>query len=141
MGLTLASTSSGEELLDELKSSLGGALTLARGAIRVWWPGLTPSSDPGAHPEIRLVGDQGADLDEFRLQFDLSRPWVRAEILKLDYLRRMAEQALTENAEHLRDLKGTERGRSNPSPSVSRGVRWLFELRGVLGFVGSVRIG
>lgn len=69
-------------LLSQLNEQIGQRLGLCDAAVRVWWPGLFPHSDPFDHPLV-LAGcpdDQPDAIAELALQFDLSRPRVRREI-------------------------------------------------------------
>ncbi|HEV3048095.1 MAG TPA: hypothetical protein VGY13_12135 [Solirubrobacteraceae bacterium] len=86
----------GEFPLQRLDEELGGRLTLCADAARIWWPGLTRSSDPGDHPLVMALDGESATatLGEFARQFDLSRPHVRREIRVLEDLLALAEHNL-----------------------------------------------
>jgi hypothetical protein len=81
-------------LLSRLQTTLGRSLTLPSDAIRVWWPGLSLRSDPTDHPLIlEMAGEDYESLMvEFERQFELSRPYVRAEIRQIEELRALAER-------------------------------------------------
>ena len=73
---------SGEFLLGRLEGALGPRLALRQESARVWWPGLTTSSDPGDHP-LLLAMDSGSSeefLEQFARAFYLTRPLVKAEM-------------------------------------------------------------
>jgi hypothetical protein len=83
-------------LLHELRATLGAALALDRGAARVWWPGAGPRCDPADHPLVlALEGEPSAmTLEELALQFDLTRPRVRAQISLIEDARAFVEHEL-----------------------------------------------
>ena len=63
----------GEYILRGLEVSLGHQLGVLPGAARLWWPGLSPRSDPGDHPLVLPLADE-SELDmlaEFARLFDL----------------------------------------------------------------------
>jgi len=101
-------------LLGRLADALGGALALTAGAARIWWPGLSTASDPLDHPLVVQMESERADslLEEFALQFDLSRPRVRVAIKALDDVRALIEQQLqrtnlqlVQSRQQLRDVQ------------------------------------
>jgi hypothetical protein len=96
-----------DHLLRPLQRMLGRRLALAAGGARIWWPGLSVGSDPGAHPLVLyLAGEPERDmLDEFTRQFHLSHPVVRREIKLLDELRALAERELAQAREQNRSMK------------------------------------
>jgi hypothetical protein len=84
-----------EDMLAELEDTLGRRLALRPGAARIWWPGLTPRSDPADHPLVLPLegGESEADvLAEFMCQFKLSEPHVRREIKSIEEMRALAER-------------------------------------------------
>jgi hypothetical protein len=101
-----------DSLLGQLTKALSRGLTLTEGAARIWWPGLTRTSDPFDHPLVSQVESEqaGSLFEEFARQFDLSRPRVREEIKSLDGVRGLLEleleriqDALARSDERLRD--------------------------------------
>ncbi len=101
-----------EELLESLREGLARKLALSPESTRIWWPGLSPRSDPGDHPLVlALDGERRADvISEIARQFDLSRPHVRRELRLIEDARALAEHRLSEivaqdqrTAERLRD--------------------------------------
>lgn len=74
-------------VLDGLVDVLGADLALAGGGVRVWWPGLTVSSESREHPLV-LSGV----FEEFALRFDLSRPRVLATVRMLEEMHSLAER-------------------------------------------------
>ncbi len=97
----------GEFLLRRLGGVLGGKLALPRGAVRVWWPGLSVRSDPADHPLVlALEGEDGRELlGEFARQFDLSRPHVRREIKLIEDARALSENELAQARERIRSTE------------------------------------
>jgi hypothetical protein len=95
-----------EYLLRRLQGLLG-PLALSRGSARVWWPGLSVSSDAGEHPLVlELDGEPHRRLlGEFAREFDLSRPLVRREIKLIEATRRLAEHELAQAGEQNREMK------------------------------------
>jgi hypothetical protein len=85
-----------DELLHELRATLGAALALDRGAARVWWPGAGLRCDPADHPLVLALEDEprATTLEEFALQFDLSRPRVREQIRLIEDARAFVEHEL-----------------------------------------------
>lgn len=96
----------GEHLLRRLRSVLGEALTVTRGAARIWWPALTTRSDPADHPLVLVAeGERTLDtLAEFTRQFHLSHPQVRAEIRQIEGARTIAEIELARAQEQSREI-------------------------------------
>jgi hypothetical protein len=95
-----------EYLLRRLHGMLGPRLALPAGGARVWWPGLAPSSDPAAHPLV-LALDSESETDmlaEFARRFDVSRPYVGAEIRLIEDARALAERELSQALEQNRGL-------------------------------------
>jgi hypothetical protein len=90
-----------DELLHELRATLGPALALDRGAARVWWPGAGLRCDPADHPLVlALEGEPSAvTLEELALQFDLTRPRVRAQIRLIEDARAFVEHELADARE------------------------------------------
>ncbi len=95
-----------DDLLHELRETLGPALALDRGAVRVWWPGAGPRCDPADHPLVlALEGEPSAvTLEELALQFDLTRPRVRAHIRLIEDARAFAEHELADSREQSRRI-------------------------------------
>ena len=89
-----------QDVLQGLEDTLGRRLALAPGAARIWWPGLTPRSDPADHPLVLPLeggGESEADvLAEFMCQFKLSEPHVRREIKSIEEMRVLAERRAEE---------------------------------------------
>lgn len=87
-----------DELLHGLKTEIGAKLALSRGAARIWWPAVTPRSDPGDHPLVLPLESESPEhtLAEFARQFRLSRPDVRREFQQTDEVRALAEHRLEE---------------------------------------------
>jgi hypothetical protein len=85
-----------DELLHELRATLGPALALDRGAARVWWPGAGPRCDPADHPLVLALEDEpsAVTLEELALQFDLSRPRVREQVRLIEDTRAFLEHEL-----------------------------------------------
>jgi hypothetical protein len=85
-----------DELLHELRATLGRALALDRGAARVWWPGAGPRCDPAGHPLVLALEDEpsAVTLEELALQFDLSRPRVREQVRLIEDARAFLEHEL-----------------------------------------------
>jgi hypothetical protein len=92
-----------DPLLDQLTDILGPGLALTRGALRVYWPGLSTESDPRDHPLVEQVESEYASslMDEFALRFDLSRPRVRGEIKTLEDMRGLTERELERSKDQL----------------------------------------
>jgi hypothetical protein len=88
-----------DALLGQLAKALGRGLAVTVGAARIWWPGVTRTSDPFDHPLVVQVESEhaGSLLEEFARQFDLSRPLVREEIKRLDGMRGLLELELERN--------------------------------------------
>jgi len=95
-----------DELVDGLRELLGARLAVHRGAARVWWPGATVHSDPGDHPAVlALEGEpRRVTLEEFAMQFDLSRPRVRGQIRLIEDSRAFLEHELTRAHEQSRKV-------------------------------------
>ncbi len=95
-----------EELLDSLREILGARLAVRRGEARVWWPGASAHSDPCDHPAVlALEGEpRTVTLEEFAMQFDLSRPRVRGQIRLIEDSRAFLEHELTRAQEHNRKV-------------------------------------
>jgi hypothetical protein len=91
-----------DELLHELRATLGPALALDRGAARVWWPGAGRLCDPADHPLVLALEDEPsvATLHEFALRFDCSRPRVREQIRLIEDARAFVEHELAGAREH-----------------------------------------
>jgi hypothetical protein len=85
-----------DELLAGLREELGPRLALDRGAVRVWWPGACLRSDPAEHPAVIALQDEpdAATLEELALQFDLTRPRVRAHVRLIEDARAFVEHEL-----------------------------------------------
>jgi hypothetical protein len=85
-----------DELLDELRATLGPALALDRGAARVWWPGAGPRCDPADHPLVLALEDEpsAVTIEELALQVDLTRPRVRAHVRLIEDARAFVEHEL-----------------------------------------------
>ncbi len=81
--------------------SVGAALAVGGGSARIWWPGVTPESDPADHPLVPYVADEEptARLERFVKTYELSRPTVRRYLRPIQRNLRRAEQ---EAAQHLR---------------------------------------
>ncbi len=88
---------SSDDLLHDLREALGPRLALECGMVRVWWPGAGARSDPADHPAVlALEGEPSAvTLEELALQFDLTRPRVRAQIRLIEDARAFVEHELT----------------------------------------------
>jgi hypothetical protein len=86
----------GEQLLRQLRAVFGHALALSRGAVRIFWPGLSIRSDPADHPLVPILDGEGEGeaLGEFARQFDLSRPRVRSEIKLIEDARSVLQSEL-----------------------------------------------
>lgn len=86
-----------DRLLRRLRTRLGGRLMVNRGAVRIFWPGLSVHSDPFAHPLMPVLDVEPLDsaLAELRRQFDLSRPAVRQEIELVEDARSVLEAEIT----------------------------------------------
>jgi hypothetical protein len=95
-----------DELLCELREALGPRLALDRGAVRVWWPGAEASCDPADHPAVLALEDEpcAMTLEELALQFDLTRPRVRAHIKLIEDARAFVEHELALAQKHNRLL-------------------------------------
>ena len=95
-----------DRLLRRLRTRLGGGLMVSRGAVRIFWPGLSVHSDPFAHPLMPVLDVESLDsaLAELRRQFDLSRPAVRQEIKLVEDARSVLEAEITRLT---RDLAAT----------------------------------
>jgi hypothetical protein len=96
----------GEQLLRQLRAVLGHALALSRGAVRIFWPGLTIRSDPADHPLVPMLDGESEEdaLAEFARQFDLSRPRVRSEIKLIEDSRSLLQgelDAVRQEAHHV----------------------------------------
>ncbi len=85
-----------DDLLRGLREALGPRLALDPGAVRVWWPGAGARCDPADHPVVHaLEGEPSeATLAELALQFDLTRPRVRAQIRLIEDARAFVEHEL-----------------------------------------------
>jgi hypothetical protein len=85
-----------DELLAELRRELGAGLALVRGAVRVWWPGVSRHADACDHPLVVALEDEPDQLrlEEFALQFDLTRPHVRAHVRVIEDARTLLEYEL-----------------------------------------------
>ncbi len=85
-----------DELLAGLREELGPRLALDRGGVRVWWPGACLRSDPAEHPAVIALQDEpdAATLEELALQFDLTRPRVRAHVRLIEDARAFVEHEL-----------------------------------------------
>jgi hypothetical protein len=81
--------------------------------IKIWWPGLTPASEPGDHPWFVAVADENPEclLEEFARIFYLSRPVVRREVRQLEELRSIAERELAKS-KHRLHIEGETKARS-----------------------------
>jgi hypothetical protein len=92
----------GDELLGGLRERLGPRLALDRGTVRVWWPGACVHSDPTDHPAVIALEDEpgAATLEELALQFDLTRPRVRAHIRLIEDARAFVEHELGVAQQH-----------------------------------------
>jgi hypothetical protein len=91
-----------DDLLCELRDELGPRLALDRGSVRVWWPGAEARCDPADHPLVHALEDEpcAATLEEFALQFDLTRPRVRAQIKLIEDARAFVEHELVIAQQH-----------------------------------------
>jgi hypothetical protein len=87
-----------EDLLQDLQDVLGRRLGISSGAIRVWWPGVAKSGDPGDHPLIVGLEDEDyrVTLEEFAHEFDLSRPRVRGRLRTIDDARALLQRELVD---------------------------------------------
>jgi hypothetical protein len=96
----------GEYLLRRLQGMLGQRLALPAASARVWWPGVTPRSNPAEHPLVLALDSESQTdmLAEFARQFDLSRPYVRAEISLIEDARGLAEHELSQAREQNRSV-------------------------------------
>jgi hypothetical protein len=85
-----------DDLLAELRDEIGPRLTLERASARIWWPGASVRCDPGDHPlVVALDAEPQADtLLEFSHQLDLSRPYVREQIVLVEDSRAFLEHEL-----------------------------------------------
>jgi hypothetical protein len=85
-----------DELLLELRRTLGPRLRLDRGTLRIWWPGAHPRCDPAEHPVVVALEDEdvSATLEELGYQFDLSRPRVRGRIEMIEDARAFLDHEL-----------------------------------------------
>lgn len=86
-----------DHLTSQLRQQLGSNFAVSRGMARIFWPGLSRTSDPFDHPLVAVldVETPEAALAEFARQFDLSRPHIRAEIKLIEGLRSAAESQVT----------------------------------------------
>ncbi len=93
----------GEQLPRRLRLRLGRSLAVCRGAVRIFWPGVSQSSAAGAHPLVPVLdGEPEEDaLAELSRQFDLSRPSVRVEIEMIEDLRSILQSELSATAADL----------------------------------------
>jgi hypothetical protein len=93
---------SSDDLLDALRAELGPRLALDRGTARVWWPGACVRSDPSDHPVVIALEDEpcAVTLAELALQFDLTRPRVRAYIRLIEDARAFVEHELGGAQQH-----------------------------------------
>lgn len=66
-----------------LGQRLGGALIPTQG-IRIWWPGLTPDSDPRDHPLVTAQGGDDETLEAFSRTLDRSRPTLQSLYAQLN---------------------------------------------------------
>jgi hypothetical protein len=91
-----------DDLLCDLREALGPRLALDRGAVRVWWPGAEARCDPADHPVVHALEDEPCDatLEELALQFDLTRPRVRAHIRLIEDARAFVEHELALSQQH-----------------------------------------
>lgn len=98
---------SGDHLLTRLRAALGSKLALPRGAVRIFWPGLTVQADPYAHPIVTLIDDEPVEmaLAELVLQFDLSRPNVRPVIKLIEDARTVLHEQVTRLEGELRQAR------------------------------------
>ncbi len=96
----------GEYLLRRLQRMLGQRLALPAGGARVWWPGLTASSDSAEHPLVLALDSESQThmLEERARQFDLTRPRVRYEIALIEDARGLAEHGLSQAREQNRAI-------------------------------------
>jgi len=60
-----------------LEQRLGSRLALTDG-IRIWWPGVTPNSDPRDHPRVAVRVSEDATLQALEVALDKSRPTLRS---------------------------------------------------------------
>jgi len=97
----------GDYQLNRLQGVLGRKLAPARGAARIWWPGLSTCSDPEDHPLVQcLEGEsESAALEEFARCFDLSRPRVRHEIKLIEDVRALAEHERDDAMARVREVE------------------------------------
>jgi hypothetical protein len=86
-----------DRLLRRLRTRLGARLMVSRGAVRIFWPGLSVHSDSFAHPLMPVLDVEPLDgaLAELRRQFDLTRPAVRQEIKLVEDARSVLEAEVT----------------------------------------------
>jgi hypothetical protein len=95
-----------DDLLAEFKEEIGPRLTLERAAVRVWWPGASVRCDPADHPLVlALEGERQDDtLQELSHQLDLSRPYVRAQIMLVEDARAFLEHELASVVQRNREV-------------------------------------
>jgi len=94
----------GDLVLRRLQGALGRKLAPVRGAARIWWPDLSVDSDPDDHPLVQRIQDDSEliALQEFARCFDLSRPFVRHEIKRIE---REREEAMARERDMEKQLR------------------------------------
>jgi hypothetical protein len=125
-----------DHLLRKLRMRLGSALMVSRGAVRIFWPGLSVQSEPFAHPLVPVLDDEPLEsaLAEVARQFDLSRPAVREELKLVEDARAVLEGEVSrlkgDLGEMARQLSQASNQRSEAITRAETAERQLQSLSG-----------
>lgn len=113
-----------------LEQRLGPRLALADG-IRIWWPGVTPDSDPRDHPRVIVQASEAATLQAFAVAFDESRPTLRSLRAQLNSTARQLTQARRELHVSRNNAKETNRAANATKADLKQANRRLVALQAI----------
>jgi hypothetical protein len=92
-------------LLCRFQRAVGRRMALPPWGARIWWPGLSKTSNPRDHPSLWTLETESSDdaLTAFACSFDLSRPHVRREINLIEEAHALTDHRLEQTGERLLD--------------------------------------
>jgi hypothetical protein len=104
-----------------------GRLALTDG-IRIWWPGLTPDSDPREHPHIPVQSSEAATLQALEVALNKSRPTLRSLRAQLHATAR--QLTLTQRELHAarHDARGANRAANTAKAELKQANKRLAAL-------------
>jgi hypothetical protein len=111
-----------------LEQRLGPRLALIDG-IRIWWPGVTPGSDPRDHPHIAVGLSETATLQAFAVALDKSRPTLRSLRVQLNSTAQQLTQTQRELHAARNDTKDVNRAANTAKAELKQANKRLAALQ------------